>query len=74
MQYDEDALVTGAQAARAIGVSRHLIGMWKLTGKLAPAGRRGNSPLYRLRDVHDVDIAARESGHSHRKRRQRAAA
>lgn len=67
VRYDEDALVTGAQAARAIGVSRHLIGMWKLAGKLVPRKHRGRSPLYRLGDVIDADIAARSSGYSHRR-------
>lgn len=74
MRYDEEALLTGAEAARAVGVTRHLIGMWKRDGKLIPKARRGGSPLYRLGDVIDVDIAVRESGYSHRKRRQTVAA
>jgi hypothetical protein len=67
VRYDEDALVTGAQAARAVGVTRQVIGMWKLAGKLKPQKQRGRSPLYRLGDVIDVDIAARNSGYSHRR-------
>lgn len=73
MQYDEETLVTGAEAARVLGVTRYLVGMWKRDGKLTPKGRRGRSPLYRLGDVIDVDIAVRESGYSHRKRDRLAA-
>jgi class 3 adenylate cyclase len=73
LQYNEDALVTGAEAARALRVSRQVVAMWKATGKLEPKGRDGRSPLYRLGDVLDADIAARNSGYSHRKRRQLAA-
>lgn len=67
MRYDVDALVTGAEAARLVGVTRHLVGMWKRAGKLTPKDRRGRSPLYRLGDVLQVERDTRRSRHSHRR-------
>lgn len=66
-----DAHVSAREAAgyppmRKHGVCRHLIGMWKRLGKLAPVGQRGRSPLYRWRDVLQVEADTRRSGQSHR--------
>lgn len=67
---DLDALVTATEAAASPhlrgDVCRHLIGMWKTTGKLQPAGRRGRSPLYRYGDILEVERQTRRSGYSHR--------
>lgn len=64
-----DALVTATEAAASPAlddICRHLIGMWKVTGKLEVKGRRGRSPLYRYGDVLDVERQTRRSGFSHR--------
>lgn len=66
MRYNREALVTGAQAARALGVTRHLVGMWKLAGKIEPKKLNGRSPLYRFGDVIDANAEALASGYSHR--------
>jgi hypothetical protein len=68
---NRDALVTAREAEdypafKQRRVTRHLIGMWKHMGKLAPAGKRGRSPLYRWGDLVDVEVATRTSGRSAR--------
>jgi hypothetical protein len=64
---DLDALLTGAQAARAVGVYRQLIRRWAQLGRLTAAakGPRGE-PLYRYRDVLRAEQATRRSKQSHR--------
>lgn len=67
---DLDALVTAAEAAASAhlrGVSRHLIGMWRLSGKLEVKAMRGRSPLYRYGDILIVERETRRSGYSHRR-------
>lgn len=64
--YDRTALVTAAEAARALGVTRHVVGMWKVNGKIQPKKHRGRSPLYLLGDVIDANAEALASGYSHR--------
>ncbi len=64
--YDREALVTAAQAARALGVTRHVVGMWKVNGKIEPRKHKGRSPLYRFGDVIDANAEALASGYSHR--------
>lgn len=64
--YDPEAMVTAAQAARALGVTRHLVGMWKLAGKIEPKKCKGRSPLYRFGDVIEANAEALASGYSHR--------
>lgn len=58
IEYDRDALVTAATGARALGISRQVIAMWKRDGKVTPAKHRGRSPLYRLGDLIDANTAA----------------
>jgi len=65
-----DALLTGAQAARAIGVSRGLINQWRIRGHLEqqPDGR------YKYGDVLRADLKVSKSGKSYRGPRLAAAA
>lgn len=68
---DLDALVSAREAEdypplRAQRVTRHLIYIWRATGKLAPAGKRGRSPLYRFGDILRVERDTRLSGLSYR--------
>lgn len=70
-----DALVTAREAEdypalRAAHVTRHLIYVWRATGRLKAKGRRGRSPLYRFGDVLQVERETRRSGSSHRGARQ----
>jgi len=59
-----DALLTGAQAAKAAGVSKQLLNYWRTSGKLdrQPCGR------YRLGDVLTTEAAMRNSSQSRRAR------
>lgn len=59
---EHDALLTGAQIAARLGLSRQLVYAWWKTGKLHrhPGGR------YRLGDALAVERATRRSGYSHR--------
>lgn len=66
MALDMDALITGAQAARLVGVTRAAVCTWRSTGRLQPQGQRGRSPLYRFADVLAVERDTRRSGKSHR--------
>lgn len=75
---DLDALVTAREAEedeglKNYGVTRHLIGMWKVNGKIAARGKRGRSPLYRFGDLLVVEAATRRSGSSWRKKQTRPA-
>jgi len=70
---DTDALVSATEAAAKIpGVSRHLIGMWRRSGKLEVKGRRGRSPLYRWEDILLVEKATRRAAWAANNHRARA--
>lgn len=56
--YDREADVTAAQAAKALGISRQVVAMWKADGKIRPRRHRGRSPLYRFGDIIDANAAA----------------
>ena len=62
-----DALLTTTEAATAARVSKQLIYAWRVNGKLKPADYdpRGR-PLYRERDVLEVERDTRRSPNSHR--------
>lgn len=60
------AHVTAAEAARLLGIDRHLIYVWRSEGKVAPVGRRGRSPLYRWADLVAVERDTAMSGRSFR--------
>lgn len=64
--YDTESYVTAAEGARALGVSRQVIAMWKANEKIRPRRRRGRSPLYRLGDLMEANAEALASGYSHR--------
>lgn len=64
--YDRNAEVTAAQAARALGISRQVVAMWKAGGKIEPKKTKGRSPLYRFGDIIDANAEALASGYSHR--------
>jgi hypothetical protein len=59
-----DALLTGAQAARLVGVSKQLVRRWRQLGHLEPVAE--HPPRYRVRDVWKAERATRRSPHSHR--------
>lgn len=59
-----DVHVTATEAARRLGVSSQLICMWRRAGKVAPVGRQGRSPLYRLGDLMAVERETRNSPHN----------
>ena len=61
-----DDILTTAQAAEHVNVSRNLIDYWRTTGRLKPAGRYGRSWLYRRGDVADTELAMRDSSQSRR--------
>jgi hypothetical protein len=60
---DLNSLLTGAEAARAVDVSKQLINYWRRNGHLErqPCGR------YRLGDVLKTEQAMRSSVQSHRR-------
>ncbi len=60
-----DALLTGAQAARAVGVSRQLINAWREKGWLT----QQSDGKYRYADVVEIERRTRRSVHSSRKLR-----
>jgi len=63
-----DALLSGAQAARAVGVYRQLIRRWVQLGHLTPAARGPKGePLYRYRDVLAAERVTRRSPQSRRR-------
>lgn len=58
----DDRLVTAAEIAVLIPtVSRHLVYVWRGTGKLTERGKRGRSPLYRWGDVTALETATRRN-------------
>lgn len=65
--------VTAAEAAKLLGIDRHLIYVWRASGKLEPAGKRGRSPLYRWCDLVQVERDTRTSGRSYRGSRESVA-
>lgn len=67
MGWNRDARVTAAEAATLLpGLTRHAVYMWVQSGKLAPVGKRGRSPLYRWGDLVDVECSTRMSVRSSR--------
>lgn len=64
--YDPEADVTAAQAARALGISRQVVAMWKTNGKIQPRKHKGRSPIYRFGDIINANAEALASRHSHR--------
>ena len=65
--------VTAAEAARLLGIDRHLIYVWRGRGKVSPVGQRGKSPLYRWADLVAVERDTALSGRSFRGSRESAA-
>lgn len=64
---DPDAMLTGAQAARHIGVRKQRIRAWRHAGKLAPAGfTEAGAPLYRQDDVLQAEQRSRSNPRSPR--------
>jgi DNA-binding transcriptional MerR regulator len=62
-----DALLTASQAALAANVSRQLFNYWRSRGHIKPADHddRGR-PLYREREVLEVECEMRHSPNSRR--------
>lgn len=59
---DRDTLVTAVQIEQQIPtVSRHLVYVWRATGKLHMVDKVGRSPRYRWGDVLDVERATRQA-------------
>lgn len=55
-----DQLVTAVEIQHLMPtVSRHLVYMWRGTGRLAERGKRGRSPLYRWGDVTALEATTR---------------
>lgn len=62
-----EALLPASLAALRVGVSRQLFNYWRATGKIIPvAFGSDNRPLYRHRDILEVERATRRSPQSHR--------
>lgn len=59
---DDNALVTGAQAARRLGLSRNAVHKWYYEGRL----QRTEDGLYRYRDVQELERDMRATGMAHR--------
>jgi predicted site-specific integrase-resolvase len=59
---DEESLVTGAQAARRLGLSRNAVHKWYYEGRL----KRTEDGLYRYREVQTLEKAMRATGMVHR--------
>lgn len=57
-EYDEDAMVTPAQAARALGISRQLVRDWYSRGRLD----RTDEGLVRYGDVLELEWETRNCG------------
>lgn len=73
---NRDHLVTASEASSLLPVSIQLIGMWKVKGKLNPAGKRGRSPVYRYGELLDLERDMRlaaAAANNHRARRLIAA-
>jgi hypothetical protein len=59
---DPEVRVTAADIAREMPtVSRHLVYMWRSSGRLKERGKRGRSPLYRWGDVVKLEAQTREA-------------
>ena len=54
-----DPFVTTQQAAQIHGVDAATVRQWASRGLLAPAGRIGRSPYYRLSDVDEAEHLSR---------------
>jgi hypothetical protein len=63
MRLDPDARLTGAEAARLLGLTRQAVYMWRQRDQLAA----GDDGLYRLGDVLAVNGSMRRSPNSRRK-------
>lgn len=59
-----DALLTGTQAARLVGVSKQLVRKWRVLGHLEPV--EPDPPLFRVRDVLTAERQTRRSPQSRR--------
>ena len=59
-EYDEDAMVTPAQAARALGISRQLVRDWYLRGRLT---RDEDTGKVRFGDVLELEWETRNCDH-----------
>lgn len=70
VQADEDSLVTGAQAARRLGLSRNAVHKWYYEGRL----QRTEDGLYSYREVQQVEKDMRATGMVHRGTRTLVAA
>lgn len=70
MHADDNALVTGAQAARRLGLSRNAVHKWYYEGRL----QRTDDGLYRYRDVQKLERDMRATGMAHRGARTPVAA
>lgn len=68
------AKVTAAEAARLLGIDRHLIYVWRAAGKIEPVEKRGRHPLYRWCDLVQVERDTRTSGRSYRGPRETSVA
>lgn len=68
------ARVTAAEAAKLLGIDRHLIYVWRSDGKVKPVGKRGRSPLYRWADLVAVERDTALSGRSFRGPRESVSA
>lgn len=72
---DPDTLLTGAQAGRAVNVTRQRVYDWVQSGRLTVADRTSTgAPLYRLGDVWAAERATRRSRFSSRNPARIAAA
>lgn len=67
---DDNALVTGAQAARRLGLSRNAVHKWYYEGRI----QRTQDRLYRYRDVQRLEREMRATGMAHRGARAQIAA
>ena len=55
-----DALVTAVEIeSKLVTVSRHLVYVWRGSGRLKARGKRGRSPLYRWGDVVKLEAETR---------------
>lgn len=58
----DDTLLTAVEIEQLMPtVSRHLVYLWRGTGRLEQRGKRGRSPLYRWRDVAELEAATRQA-------------